>query len=46
MKDIFSNKAPSNKNLCCKLTAGCYYGRAQDLQTFQNSGQLVHAELA
>lgn len=46
MKDIFSNKAPSNKNLCRPLTAGCYYGRAQDLQTFQKSGQLISAELA
>lgn len=35
MKDIFPNKAPSNKNLCCKLAAGRYYGRAQDVQTFQ-----------
>lgn len=46
MKDIFPNKAPSNKNLCCKLAAGQYYGRAQDVQTFQNSGQLTYAELA
>lgn len=46
MKDIFPNKAPSNKNLCCKLAAGRYYGRAQGVQTFQNSEQLIHAELA
>lgn len=31
MKRILSNKAPPNKNLCHKLTAGCCYGRARDL---------------
>lgn len=46
MKDIFSNKALSNKTLCRKSTAGCCWGRARELQTSQNSGQLLCAELA
>lgn len=39
------NDAPSNKNLCHKLTPDCYYSRARYIQVlFGNSGQLICQE--